>query len=756
MKKVFRKNPLIVIMALEVLFVAALLLAMFTAKKEGYVISGDRLSGTITDYMPLKFGSYEVTMQYHTDSEEANYQIYDSTYIDNAMSGDLIGNLDSVKNVQKVPFWLYHKTDSFYVAWSGDVRMECITVRKTNALFAEWILCFILFFAFLDFILWRFIKSASGDAKEIKTNKIAAAIFVTTFVVSLPLMINYLLDSRGDISFHLARIEGIYEGLLGGSFPVRMDGFMLKGQGYADPVFYPSLFLYIPAFFRLIGLPVLRAYKLFVGIWNLFTCILAYYSFKKIVKSDKAALTGMILYVLSPYRILCLYGRGALGEALAMTFFPLVAAGLYLLLTKETMFSSVKDAFWKDFPSKGTLLLALGLTGILQSHILSCEMIGIFMILTLLICAKRTFRIKTFLSLCVSALLVIMLNLWFLIPFLQSYGMDLYVFEKFDVYLYENALSIYELFGSQMDLYGQSSILTSDLRDEMGMSLGLAIPFGMLITAFGIRLLSKKRKTESAKTVFISCILGIFASYITTYYFPWKQIENLPIFGKLFGMVQFPWRYLGIATFCFSLMITAFLQIREEDKNAAKSGEKEKEILSGGNLVYIILIGLAVLVAYFNFQSLTDQTEYFAPYSEVGVNKGRTMIQAEYLYTDTTIDGLRSGAWVPNDYTKKGSTLTIPVTEAYPESWELATPMTYYPYYVAKDVSSGERFETAKSPAGTAVIFIPGGYSGTVKFYVPEAKKWILGDILSLMTLLGICLFAGWQRLPRRKKTSKS
>ena len=48
-------------------------------------------------------------------------------------------------------------------------------------------------------------------------------------------------------------------------------------------------------------------------------------------------------------------------------------------------------------------------------------------------------------------------------------------------------LSVYEIFGSQFDLYGQSSILTSDLRDEMGMSLGLAILFGMLIAAFGIK-----------------------------------------------------------------------------------------------------------------------------------------------------------------------------------------------------------------------------------------------------------------------------
>ena len=736
MKERFKKNPLIFIMALEVLFLAVLLIAMGTRKNEKYVFTPESYIGNTTQQIELGFGSYEVTMKYHTDTDDNIYQFIDSTYIDNAMNGDLIGTLDSKKTMLRVPFCLYHKTDMFYVIWR-DAQMDSVTIEKTNALFAEWILFFAILFLVLDFGLYRFFKSASGNPVEVKKNKVAAADFATAFVVSVPLMINYLLDSRGDISFHLARIEGIYKGLMEGRFPVRMDSFMLKGQGYADPIFYPSLFLYIPALFRIIGLPVLRAYKLFVGIWNLFTCIVAFYSFKKIAKSDKAAIIGMILYVLSPYRVLCLYGRGALGEALALTFFPLVAAGLWQLLGNEKKYK------------EGVILLTLGLTGVLQSHILSCEMIGIFMILALLFCAKRTFRPRTLLSLVISAVLVVALNLWFLIPFLQSYGMDLYVFNKFDVYLYENALSLYNLFGSQTDLYGQSSILTTDLRDEMGMSLGLAIMFGMMITAFGIRLVASKRKTDIGKLVPVAAILGALASWMTTYFFPWEQVETVPVIGKLLGMVQFPWRYLGVATFCFVLMIVAFLKLKEEavEAEALSLEGEQKELLrriapgkTGLQIISVILVLLAVLIAYFNFHSLVDQTEFFAPYSEVGVNKGRTMIQAEYLYTDTTIVGLREAAKVPTPYTKNGSTLTFEIKEANPEAWELETPMTFYPYYIAKDMESGEILYTAKSYAGTAVIFVPGGYSGTIKFYVPESKKWLLGDLISLVTLVGICV----------------
>ena len=785
MKERFKKNPILYIAILQALFLIVLIIACATKKSTGYTFDANQLTAggnTMVSNMKLGFGSYEVVMKYRTDAEDAGYQIYDDSYMDNAIMGDIYGTFDYTKTNVTVPFWLYHKTDSFFVAWSDTVTMESLTVRSTSALLAEWTLFFAILFLVMDFILYRFIRSASGNPKEIKKNQIFGVIAACTVIVSVPLMINYLLDSRGDISFHLARIEGLYLGLKEGRFPVRMDGFMLNGQGYADPIFYPNLFLYIPAVFRLIGLPILRAYKLFVGIWNLFTCVVAYYSFKRIVKSDKAALVGMILYVMCPYRNLCLYGRGAVGEALAMTFFPLVAAGLYVLLSKNfaTIKESVANAVshnkeketdnenatedivvenedttenieeaknesktaaktesamnWPEFWD-GVILLSLGLTGILQSHVLSCEMIGIMMILLLLVCAKRTFRVNTLLGLVVSALAVILLNTWFLVPFLLSYGMPLYVFDKFDLYVFENALTLYHFFGSPLDLYGQSSILSSDLRDEMGMTLGWAIPLGLLFIGFGVRTCLKYRKTEKGKALPICMILGVIASWITTYFFPWKQVENLPVIGKLLCMVQFPWRYLGIASFCFSLAIVVYLSILEEEvKISVSAGRNEKRLWA----YYIVLVALTVLLAQIHYHSLIRQTEYFAPYSETGLNQGRTMIQAEYLYSDTTIAGLREAARVDRGYQRNNCTLYFDIETPNADAIEVATPLTYYPYYVAKDVTTGQRFDIMKGNKGTAIIYVPAEYSGTIKFYLPEAKKWFAGDLVSVLALAGL------------------
>lgn len=155
-----------------------------------------------------------------------------------------------------------------------------------------------------------------------------------TVLASYPLF--YGMTGPGhDLNFHLYRIEGIKDGLLSGQFPVRLHPTHNHGYGYISSSLYPELFLYFPALLRLLGASPVAAYHIFVFSINGMTAWIMYVCAKGMARSRYAGLLASVLYTLSTWRAVNLYHRAAVGEALAMLFFPLLLYGLYLLLAGD-------------------------------------------------------------------------------------------------------------------------------------------------------------------------------------------------------------------------------------------------------------------------------------------------------------------------------------------------------------------------------------------------------------------------------------
>ena len=81
-----------------------------------------------------------------------------------------------------------------------------------------------------------------------------------------------------------------------------------------------------------------------------------YAAAKRLFQNRWAATCASVLYTLSAYRVMDVYTRVAVGEAMAMAFFPLFIVGLY-----EVLFGDAKC--WR--------MLALSACGIFLSHMLS-------------------------------------------------------------------------------------------------------------------------------------------------------------------------------------------------------------------------------------------------------------------------------------------------------------------------------------------------------------------------------------------------
>ena len=119
-----------------------------------------------------------------------------------------------------------------------------------------------------------------------------------------------------DLHFHLYRVGAMAEELERTSFvvPIRILSASYNNYGYGAPLFYGDLLLYIPAVLVTLGMDAVTAYKLLmVGIFLL-------------------AFAAAVLYVFSPYFLLVLCVRMAIGEACACIFLPFVFCAFYDML----------------------------------------------------------------------------------------------------------------------------------------------------------------------------------------------------------------------------------------------------------------------------------------------------------------------------------------------------------------------------------------------------------------------------------------
>ena len=263
----------------------------------------------------------------------------------------------------------------------------------------------VLIVASIDLFLWqKQHKKWKNLSNEKKT--VCLAVLFIGIVASIPLFTDYLI-SGVDMNFHLMRIEGLAEGLRNGDFPVRMQPLWINDYGYPVSIMYGDLLLYIPAAFRLAGFTLQTVYKLYIVGINILTAYTSYKCGKKVSGNYRIGIVMSLLYTLSGYRLTNAIYRAAVGELTAIAFIPLVFLGLWQLFQEDD-----KTKWYQS-----GVLLVIGYTGILESHLLSFEMVILFSALYCLVNGRNFWRrLKMLFQ---TALFTIGVNLFFLVPMLD-------------------------------------------------------------------------------------------------------------------------------------------------------------------------------------------------------------------------------------------------------------------------------------------------------------------------------------------------
>ena len=535
-------------------------------------------------------------------------------------------------------------------------------------------------------------------------------------IVSYPAL--FMVMAKGhDLDFHLMRAEGIRQDLSWSQIPVRMQSNWIDGYGYPVSILYGDLFLYLLAFFRVCGMAIMPAYRLFVVCVNTATTVIAFNSFKIIFKKKEPALVSTVLYVTAAYRLVDEYVRSAVGETLTIVFLPAVVACIYMIYTGEEA----------CIRRRASVILAITLTAITCAHTLTTSMLGIVIapgfIAGLFVFCKKGDRLKRFFDLVIAGLITGLLAAFFIVPFLDFYmnagiGFALENGEN----IQGEGLTVFDMFDFFCNPFRSDS--TNDIQKTPGIVL-MAVLIAALI--YIVVCLAKKVRSKNYKRIVFVTVFAVCLMFMTSRYFPWNFIENNVPFGGIFTAIEFPMRYMA-----FVIVFLAML-----------SGDMF--MLLGGKRIITGVLSIAAILCVFNVVNLCFYNAWFekkALFMETE-DLGRWDYYAmDFQLKNSTVDdldlGIKQEGLLSMEVVSRDSNDWMIACVSGPEYGWIQLPMFAYPYYYACDVEDPSKvFEIHEGANRTVGVLLPGNYSGILHVYWREPLFWKVCEIISLITFIG-------------------
>lgn len=521
----------------------------------------------------------------------------------------------------------------------------------------------------------------------------------------LPLLQNNGGMTGHDLYFHLQRIQGISESLADGEFPVRVYHNVKSGYGYAASMYYGELFLYPAALLRLSGLDLRLCYQGYLWVVTAATAFVCYHCLREIFGRRSLALMGCALYLLSPYRLVCIYLRAAVGEYTALLFLPLIALGL-----------------WRLYAGSGRAwgLLALGFGGLLQSHIITLILTTLTVFCLAIALWRKTFRRPVLLEWAKAVGICVLVNLWFLFPFVSVAGGQM-----------SRRIEGMERAGMTL-----AQLLTRGETAIFG--LALCLGGGLLAAVF---VLCPPPPGALRTGGLYALAVGGFSLFASTDLFPWQWVIRLPVLGTLLGSIQFPWRFLGLATIALTLAsLWGVQQLQQSGWAVAARG-------AGA-----VVVGLTLLIAmqFLSGYVLPETDDYTGDPSQWMVLDTSCLtwpMDDLYLPQGAKAEDLGFAAAAPvkvrvDAIRREGRTTAIDCVTGDAEGF-VELPLLWYPGYRAQ--GGGTLYPSENGLVGVAV---PAGFEGTLTVTWQEPRRWLAADFVSLISVFALAGSA----VVRRKK----
>ena len=513
-----------------------------------------------------------------------------------------------------------------------------------------------------------------------------------------------------------------------GQIPCRWSPDLGYEYGYPLFNFYPPLPYMVGQVFRTLGFSFMWSVKL-TAIVQSFAAGLSIYALMSYIANPTVGLISGLFYTYAPYHAVNIYVRAAMNEAWASVFFPLI-------------FLYIKKIIDQKGSKYTPIFLGVSIFGLMLSHNPMLLIFSGFSLLWTLFCFWQKYKspklifkqTNTYFLLIKSALLAIGLSAFYTLPVIFEAGLTK-IDSMFQGYYNHEVhfVSLYQLFISNFWGDGPSVWGTEDGMPFMLGYLHWIIPSAVIL--YTVYLIINRHKisklTKTNILIFSLALLAAFMSHARSI-FIWKLIPPIQ-------KVQFPWRFLNLSIFFYS--ISAALSIYIIFKHIKSKKTKT-------SLYILIIAGLLIVnLRYFKpitSGPLTDEQKF----SGLAWQNQTTSGIYDYLPKTARIAALSKAAFVvddivPQDSTqiygaKKGTDWLFFNANVYsPASITIA--QLYFPNFKIYDFSKAVDFQIEPELGRMVLDLNPGNHQIYIKLTNTPIRT--ISNILSLLTWTGLSFY---------------
>ncbi|NMC36449.1 hypothetical protein GYA49_05395 [Candidatus Beckwithbacteria bacterium] len=549
------------------------------------------------------------------------------------------------------------------------------------------------------------------DKHQVKTISFIIVLAVVNILVAKPLLTDKVFTVHDFTS--PSRLFELDQTFKAEQFPPRWS--QNFGFGFGMPLFqfYAPLFFYLAEIPYLLGFSLMTSLKIILVLITLFGFYGMYLLAKKLT-NHWGGLLAATTFTLAPYHAVNLYVRGAWAEYLAVALIPW---SFYFVVT---LINSEKKL-------KPYIGLTLTLLAILLSHNVSIVTFMPFwggVSLGILLLSKK---LKLWYLLALSVVQSVAVSAFFLIPaFVQKgYTRASSLTEGFS-YFKLHFLYFRQLFVPNWK-YGGSVL---GIEDDMSFYLGndiviMAVLATVLIIYFYVAKKTQEKKQELQTLVLFG--LALLLAIALTNFKSQRLWERLP----LVSFIQFPWRFLGVASF-FLALLTAYVA----------SFKKAAPLIT-----IFLIVTIALNSQYFRPKDLIESGSIFEPTASF-IAWRMSGILPDYVPSGTDWEHMQP-AKALTELVKGEGTIDVVTNNAnqivlkanFSKAGEIKINRFYFPSW--QFTSNGQKLD-CKIEDNLYVCPVAQGQSEIKMFWSEQGiNLWSdLVSIIAAMSLGGIILFS--------------